>query len=232
MDENINQQPQFNTPQQFTQPPQEDKANALLAILSFFIPLVGLILYLTQKSDKPKAAKTYGKCALAAVIIEIILCIIITVAGGSLFIDAVEDEPVDNSSYSDEYSNEIDAADVDRSDSVIGEYECVVKSAEKCTDWAGKDAVTIVYEFTNNSASEISFDVALDAKAYQDGVALETTWLDNDETDLIDAEIKPGVTKEVRKAYVLRDSAADIEVEVSELISFSDDKIVTKVKLG
>lgn len=231
MDENINQQPQFNTPQQFTQPPQEDKANVLLAILSFLIPLVGLILYLTQKSDKPKAAKTYGKCALATVIIEIILCIIITVAGGSLLESAVEDKPADNSSYSDEYSNEIDAADAGENDFTIGKYKCVVKSAEKCTDWAGKDAVTIVYDFTNNSTSAISFDVALDAQAYQDGVALETTWLDNDETDVFDVEIKPGITKEVRKAYVLRDSTADIEVEISELISFSDDKIVTTVKL-
>ncbi len=231
MDENNNQQQQFNTQQQFTQPPQEHKANALLAILSFLIPLVGLILFLTQKSDKPKAAKTYGKCALAAVIIEIILGIIMTVAGGSLFKSAVEDTPADNSSYSDE----IDAADADSNnsdDSVIGEYKCVVKSAEKCTDWEGKDAVTIVYDFTNNSGSAISFDVALDAQAYQDGVALETTWLDNDETDVFDVDIKPGITKEVRKAYVLRDSSADIEVEVSELLSFSDDKIVTTVKLG
>ena len=88
----------------------------------------------------------------------------------------------------------------------------------------------ITYEFTNNSDSAVSFDVALDARAYQDGVGLETAILDED-TDYLDVDIKPGVTKEVKKAYNLRDTSTEIEIEVSELISFSDDKIVTTVEI-
>ena len=47
------------------QPVQEDKASIGLAILSFFIPLAGLILYFAKKKKSPKTAKA---CITAAVI--------------------------------------------------------------------------------------------------------------------------------------------------------------------
>ncbi|MDE6766578.1 MAG: Ltp family lipoprotein, partial [Eubacterium sp.] len=60
-------------------PPQEQKANVGLAILSFFIPIVGIILYFTQKNEKPKTAKACGKAALACIIISFIFTIIYSV---------------------------------------------------------------------------------------------------------------------------------------------------------
>lgn len=39
--------------------------------LGFFFPIVGLILYLAWKSDRPKCAKRAGKGALVSVIISI-----------------------------------------------------------------------------------------------------------------------------------------------------------------
>lgn len=71
----------------------------------------------------------------------------------------------------------------------------------------------------------------MDAKAYQDGIGLETAILESDETDYLDVDIKPGVTKSVNKAYVLRDTTTPIEVEVEEFFSFNDDKIVTTLNL-
>lgn len=250
MDENKNQQyyqePQPNTQQQFNQqpyyaqpqPPQEEKANVGLSILSFFIPIVGLILYLTKKDSKPKTAKACGKCALACVIINIIITIVYAVAAGS----AVK-EVTDNSSSSitENYenpsaSNKVDAENNDTDNNAengkLGNYACVVKGAELRTNWEGKDTVLITYDFTNNSSNPASFDIALDAKAYQDGVGLETTFLSDDDTDILDVEIKPGVTKEVKKAYILRDTTTAVEIEIAETFSFSDDKIVTTVELG
>lgn len=60
-------------------PPQEQKANVGLAILSFFIPIVGIVLYFTQKNEKPKTAKACGKAALACIIISFIFTIIYSV---------------------------------------------------------------------------------------------------------------------------------------------------------
>lgn len=236
-----NQEQQYNASQQFNQqpyysqpqPPQEEKASVGLAILSFIIPIVGLILYLTKKDSKPKTAKACGKCALACVIINIIITIIYSVIFGSVAKELVDDSLSTNANSS--YSNEIDADGADPDNSVdgttVGSYGCVVKGAELGKDWEGNDTVIITFDFTNNSNNPASFDVALDAKAYQEGIGLETDW-SNDETDLLDVEIKPGVTKEVKKAYLLRDTSTDVEIEITEWLSFTDDKIVTTVKLG
>lgn len=220
-------------------PPKEEKASVGLAILSFIIPIAGLIIFLVNKKKKPKTAKVSGICALVGFILGIIFIAIsgngnssadtnTTVNNDSSYSQTVDEtEP---SAQND--TDSVQAEDNNTSDSTLGDYGCVVKSAEITKEWTGKDAVLITYEFTNNSEDAISFDVALDAKAYQDGIGLETAILEED-TDLgIDVEIKPGVTKEVKKAYVLRDTTTPVEIEVSELISFSDDKIVTTVELG
>ena len=227
---NYNQQQNPNIP---PMPAPEEKASVGLAILSYLIPLVGLILYLTKKDTKPKTAKLCGKCALISFIINIVLSIIMyAVMGGAMLggiMDAVDGDT--DSSYSldaDEDSSK-DNSSVS-ADGTIGDYKCVVKGAEMCKDWSGKDAILITYNFTNNSDDAISFDVALDARAYQNGIGLETAILDED-TDLLDVDIKPGITKEVKKAYVLSDTSSDVEIEISELISFNDDKIVTTVEL-
>lgn len=60
-------------------PPVEQKANAGLAVLSWFIPLAGLVIYLTEKDTKPKTAKACGKCALASFIINVVLVVLIYV---------------------------------------------------------------------------------------------------------------------------------------------------------
>lgn len=116
------------------------------------------------------------------------------------------------------------------SENTLGDYTCDVVSSEICKDWEGKDAVLITYSFTNNSQDAVSFDVALDASPYQDGIGLETAILD-DETDLVDVDIKPGVTKEVKKAYLLRNTTSNIEIEITEFFSFNNDKIVVTVEL-
>lgn len=43
------------------------------AVLGFFIPLVGLILYLVWKTERPKSAKRAGQGALVSVILYLIV---------------------------------------------------------------------------------------------------------------------------------------------------------------
>lgn len=119
-----------------------------------------------------------------------------------------------------------------KADGQIGDYVCTIKSAEKCKDWSGKDAIKITYNFTNNSKDTESFDFALTDEAYQDGIQLETTFLDGGYDELgLDVKIKLGTTKEVSKIYVLRDDSTKIDIEISELISFSDDKLTYEIDL-
>ena len=168
------------------------------------------------KEQKKKSKKK--KLIIFGVIAAIIIIGIAAMSGDG---DSGEKEP-----------NSLNASGGISTDSnTVGNYGCVVKEAKLCKDYAGKDAVLITYKFTNNGSEAISFDIALDDNVYQDGVGLERAYLDED-TDDFDVSIKPGVTKEVRKAYLLRDTTTDLEVEISEWLSFSNDKIVTNVKIS
>lgn len=47
------------------------------AVLGFFIPIVGLILYLVWRSEKPRSARQAGRGALVSVILNVILIILV-----------------------------------------------------------------------------------------------------------------------------------------------------------
>lgn len=173
-----------------------------------------------MKDEKKKKKKK--KWIIIAVIAAVIIIIAVISSAGSGD-KSTPDTPATNSS--------VEADTTEATNNTVGDYGCVIKSAKLTKNWEGKDTVLLTYEFTNNSSSPASFDVALIDHVYQDGIGLETTFLSDDDTDLLDVEIKPGVSKDVRKAYLLRNTSTDLEVEISELISFSDEKIVTTVKL-
>lgn len=177
----------------------------------------------TAALDAEKKKKKKKKWIIIAVVAVVIILIAVIASGGS-------DDSSSEDSNASAVTSAVSAESEEKANDTVGDFKCVVKGAKLCKDLTGKDAVLITYEFTNNSDSAVSFDVALDARAYQDGVGLETAILDED-TDYLDVDIKPGVTKEVKKAYNLRDTSTEIEIEISELISFSDDKIVTTVEI-
>ena len=52
------------------------KANIFLAILSFFIPIVGVIIFIIKKDSDTKTAKASGMCALVSFILNFV-CIIL-----------------------------------------------------------------------------------------------------------------------------------------------------------
>ena len=53
-------------------------------ILSFLIPIVGLILFLVWKDERPQTAKICGICALVSFIISVVIGIIYGVLIGSI----------------------------------------------------------------------------------------------------------------------------------------------------
>lgn len=57
----------------------EDSLSLGFAIFGFFIPIVGLILFLIYEEKKPKRAKSAGKGALIGFITEIVLAIILVI---------------------------------------------------------------------------------------------------------------------------------------------------------
>ena len=186
----------------------------------------------------PAPAPAPKKKSKAPIIIGIIAGIIVlgiiigALSGGSGDDDKTTKAQINAANSADGKTTVDAASDSTDEDGVIGDYVCVVKEAKICKNWEGKDAVRITYSFTNNSSDSESFDIALSDEVYQDGVQLETSFTDADEDDWgVDVKIKPGMSKDVSKVYLLRDTKTDLEVEISEFISFSDDKLVTTVKL-
>ncbi len=57
-------------------PDADDKPTGILKFLCFFIPVLGLILYVINMKDKPISAKAYGKMALIGFITQIIVYIL------------------------------------------------------------------------------------------------------------------------------------------------------------
>lgn len=57
----------------------DDRSNFAFAILGFFIPIVGLILFLIYEGKKPKRAKSAGKGALIGFITKTVLSIILAI---------------------------------------------------------------------------------------------------------------------------------------------------------
>lgn len=68
---NNNNQP----PQGQYQPPQDARSGGF-AVLCFFFPIVGLILYLVWKDEKPLKAKSCGKGAIIGVIVQVVFYIL------------------------------------------------------------------------------------------------------------------------------------------------------------
>lgn len=54
----------------------EDKASGWWGVLCFFVPIVGLILFLVWMDDKPKTAKKCGIGALISVILGVVLAVV------------------------------------------------------------------------------------------------------------------------------------------------------------
>lgn len=99
-----------------------DKKSIGFNILSFFIPLAGLIIFLVKKDEKPIQAKSAGKSAIAGLITNVVLSIVVfcfSVFGllrgiaGLSGIDAydTEDGYVAASSEAPDYGTFDDAAD-------------------------------------------------------------------------------------------------------------------------
>ena len=83
--------PPYGAPQR---PVEQDAPNGGFAVLGFFFPLIGLILYLVWKDTLPLRAHSCGKGALIGVIVEasvvvltiILSVVLVAVAGASMMV--------------------------------------------------------------------------------------------------------------------------------------------------
>ena len=174
------------------------------ALLGFFLPVVGLIIYLVMNDDRPQKAKSAGKGALVGVItsvvtgiitgiiIAIICCITIPIA--ILGIEGEFDD-ISDESFIDIYDEYVEE-DEDMSayaDIKFGEF-----TAEKKEDGSTSTALSITV--TNKSDEKEEFFITVEA--WKDGTRIGVAGIYVD-------ELEPGKSARV-KAF---EDISDYEIE-------------------
>lgn len=84
----------------------DDKSNVGLNILSFFVPLIGVILYFLLKKEQPVKAKNCCKSAIIGVVVFVILCIVLIILSGNAINSSINKARKDSLSF---YSKEINS---------------------------------------------------------------------------------------------------------------------------
>jgi uncharacterized membrane protein (DUF485 family) len=148
----------------------EDKPSFGFAILGFFIPLVGLILFLIYEGKKPKRAKSAGKGALIGfltkIALSIILVILYVVFAASLFSNirngTESNIPVIEDIFREETTEEILEKYVDVS---FGKFEVTNNGYYSDT--------SLEITITNKAASQYTYYITIEA-VDKNGTRLET----------------------------------------------------------
>ncbi|WP_099222838.1 DUF5067 domain-containing protein [Listeria costaricensis] len=107
----------------------------------------------------------------------------------------------------------------------LGDYQVELVSGELSQSYDGKNTLTVVSKFTNNSDKAISYMAAVTQKAFQNGVELETTLGENMDLGNSDKDVQPGASIDVTTLYLLQDTENPVDVEASELVSLDDAKV-------
>lgn len=119
--------------------------------------------------------------------------------------------------------------------STFGEYEIKINDFVISKTYDGKPAIIININFANNSDETVSYMTSFVSKAFQDGVELSMAILDdysNYDADASMKEIKKGASIDIQVAYELSNTTSDVEFEVEEFLSFSDDKVEKTFKIA
>lgn len=107
--------------------------------------------------------------------------------------------------------------------------EAEILGAKLVTDPMGSNRLIVTYEWTNltNQPSSAIYNVAVDA--YQNGIGLEEDFGFILEDDSSQREVQPGVTIQVREAFLIEDMVTDVQVEITPWISFEYEVIDSEI---
>lgn len=147
-----------------------DSASLGFAILGFFIPIAGLILFIIYEKNKPKRAKSAGKGALAGFITKVVLGIIVSVIcvfySASIFYNLIGDYTSSNqyveSEYEEESTDDINNNNVDVS---FGKFNVSGKG------YVAETSLEVTV--TNKSERNCSYYITIEA-VDKDGARIDT----------------------------------------------------------
>lgn len=169
------------------------------------------------------------KKALFALVLSLI---VLSLSGCGETPDAQKAETPSNQPAQAEKAPETPAdseAPVETDNGDLGLYHIAIKEAAFGKDYEGNPMIVVDYDFTNNSESDAAALFSINMQAFQNGIELETAITMDDSVynaATAQKQIKSGVTLEkCQSAFVLSDTSP-VTIEVSELITLDDKKLV------
>lgn len=117
----------------------------------------------------------------------------------------------------------------------IDRYAVSINSYNIAEDHDGNPALILNMGYTNNSDNDSPFYTAIDVKAFQDGIELESAHISDDtvmDDDTNYLHVLPGAGLGVAEAFVLSSETSPVDIEITGSFSFSDEKIVTQINLS
>lgn len=199
--------------------------------VSFFIGLVGLVLAIVGIAGTGKRKKKGRGMAVAGLVISI--ASIAVVLGSQAFYSSVIDSALDSAKATPRTAAEQSAAGDSSPAAAAGDsaaaadaaFGLSIDSVQKGTDYSGGPVAIATYTFTNNSTEATSFIVSISAKAFQNGVQLDTAIGSGWDSSGSMKELKPGSSTTVQMGYKLDDNSP-LTIEASELWDFSDEVLL------
>lgn len=148
----------------------DDRSSIGFAILGFFIPIVGLILFLIYEGKKPKRAKSAGKGALIGfitkVVLAIILVILYAVFTASLFSNISDDIESNVPSIGDVFREET-------TDEILEKYVDVSFGEFKVTNNGYFSETTLDITVKNKAEKQCTYYITIEA-VDANGARIET----------------------------------------------------------
>ena len=109
-------------------------------------------------------------------------------------------------------------------------YSVTIDDSRVVEDYDGAPCIAVDFTFTNVSDdTPTSMQLATNITVYQDGVECEEAWFADDNSDGYTNKVKAGVSVQVTRVYKLQNTTSDVEVEVGQLFSWSDDLLAYQV---
>lgn len=146
-------------------------------------------------------------------------------SGSKASTDEKEDAPQEQPAESPEPEQEPEPEPEPEPAAPDTKYPVTIDGVRLGTDYSGNDVVIVTFTWTNNSDETTSFALSVMPKVFQGGIECENAFMvDDADSDKYMTDVRPGTTITVEMAYELQDYS-EIEVEVTELFSFSNDPI-------
>jgi uncharacterized membrane protein (DUF485 family) len=153
-----------------------DRSSFGFAILGFFIPIVGLILFLIYEGKKPKRAKSAGKGALIGfitkIVLSIILVILYVVFAATLFTSISNDIESNILAIGDEFREET-------TDEILEKYVDVSFGEFKVTNNGYFSKTTLDITVKNKAEKQCTYYITIEA-VDSSGARIETDMIHAD----------------------------------------------------